>query len=109
MTVWKKQNNAANNNAEGKGSVTFLKLPEVGSIEGTFIESKEHVSQYGPFINHYFETEAEGKIGVSGFAALNRELENVEGGTLVKVDYLGKKESKAGRSYHAIDLFVADV
>ena len=106
MTVWKKKNNVSDSNSEH--SVTFLKLPNVKTLEGRFIETKEHVGQYGPFINHYFDTEAEGKVGVSGFAALNRELEGVEAGTLVKIDYLGKKESKAGRSYHAIDIFLAD-
>ena len=102
---WVKKNGVSSES--NVNSVTFIKLPEAKVLEGSFIETKHGEGNYGPFVTHYFETES-GKVGVNGFAALNRELENVEPGSLVKVDYLGKKTSKAGRSYHAIDFFVAE-
>lgn len=100
-TKWVKKN--ANEGAE----VTFVKLPQVGEIEGNFINTVEKEGQYGPMVTHYFNTEA-GKIGVNGFSVLNQEMAEIKEGQLVRVEYAGKRKSKAGHFYSACDVFIAE-
>ena len=100
-TKWVKKN-------AGEGNeVSFVKLPQVGEIEGKFINTVEKEGQYGPMVTHYFDTEA-GKVGVNGFSVLNQEIADIEAGQLVRIEYAGKRKSKAGHFYSACDVFVAE-
>ena len=94
-------------NAGEGNEVTFIKLPQVGEVEGKFLSTTEKEGQYGPMITHYLETE-NGKVGVNGFSVLNQEMADIKEGQLVRIEYAGKRKSKAGHFYSACDVFIAE-
>lgn len=84
-----------------------IKTKPGNSVEGKYLGSRAFDSTYGE--QHVYKLE--GQPGIYGFTALNRAMEQVPVGALVKIVYKGKTivETKRGKvPMHQCQVFVDD-
>lgn len=98
-------------------TVTYLKAKdlEAGSIviNGDTYTGKKESTKFPGAFTHYFKSDEDETIGLSGTASLNRLMESVKEGDIVQVVYNGKITIESGpmkgKSAHGWDVLVADV
>lgn len=77
-------------------------------IIGQYLAKKENVGENNSMMYMLEVEEKDGSTevyGVWGSTVLDDRFIEVKIGEIVKVEYLGKKASKGGRSFHAYELF----
>ena len=77
-------------------------------LEGVYIGCDEGVGQNESLVHHLKKDDGT-VVDFWGKTVLDRQLENVENGTKVKIIYKGKaKSAKTGREFHDFDVFYAE-
>ncbi len=73
------------------------------SIEGKYIKAESNV---GPNKSNLYTLKTkDGPVGVWGSTVLDSKFEEIEVGSLVKIEPLGLKEGKTGKQYQDYDVF----
>jgi len=85
-----------------------VKWETVGqSIEGFYVKKQENCGSNQNSNIYSLKTETGESLCFWGVKVLNEQLDDVDFGSYIKIDYLGLKKAKTGgMSYHAFEVFV---
>lgn len=87
-------------NSTEDGSIV---LKKGDTLEGLLVDKKTNVGQFDKTV-YTVEKKGGDKMDVWGSAVLERGLNPLPIGTLVRLTYLGKEKAKSGGSYHNYEI-----
>lgn len=83
-----------------ESAITYLKPEQVGDLEngviGTYIGTVEQQTKFGIKTNYKLESEELGLVVINGAGNLGFQMEQVQPGKLVKIEYRGTSAMKKG-------------
>ena len=70
------------------------------SIAGRYIKSENGIGKGDGLIFHHLKDTDNQEVSILGSTVLNRKLDKIEPGTIIKIVYKGKATAKNGREYN---------
>lgn len=74
-------------------------------IIGEYIKTETGKGRGEGLLFHHLIDDDDFEVSILGSTVLNKKLENVEPGTIIKIVYNGKSKSKNGREYNDFKVF----
>ena len=76
-------------------------------IIGKYIKSEEGKGRGEGLTFHHLEDTHGQEVSILGATVLNRKIERIEPGTIIKIEYKGKAKTQNGREYNNYAVLVA--
>lgn len=79
---------------------------EGDEITGRYVERQDHIGDNDSSV-HVIETQSKERVGIWGSMVLDGRMSRVAIGKMVKIVYLGRKDSpnRKGKQYHDYDVY----